>query len=119
MSGERYPLPSHAAAIWLAGDTLMLSFEGTGEARGHTIALPLAKCSIEQSAWGQPLSRQLGWATLLSILRERSRAAYRPSIATKAAPSAYQIEGMLQHIQRFGPDGKPKPATLADLGLED
>jgi hypothetical protein len=119
MSNERYPLPPHAAAIWLAGDTLWLSFEsGVDGARGHSITIPLSKCSIEQSEWGQPLARQLGWHTLLDILRSRARAGYTPAIATSGAPSRYQIEGMLKAM-KYDAKGRPAATTLADLGLEE
>ena len=86
----KYPKPAHAASIWLEGDQLLLDFES------HTVKIPLAKCSIECSSFGNPLARQLGWNSLLGILRDREIAQASPTIAKKGAPVQFDVEQMVK-----------------------
>ncbi len=113
-SPEKYPLPSYAANIWLAGDRIAVQFEGS-----HTIFIDLARCGVECNNSGSTLPTQRGWEVLLSILKDRSRATARPRIAERGAPVQYDIEQMLRAVQHY--DSRGTAATqLEDLGsLED
>jgi hypothetical protein len=80
-----YPLPSHAAYIWFAGDRLMLGLPPTaGHERGHSVSIPLAN-----EEWP---------AVLLSILQERATAV-RP-IGTKSTPVQYDLDNVLRHMRK-------------------
>lgn len=74
---EHYPLPAHAAYVWLKGDTLMLSFPPTaGHDRGHTVAL---------------YADAHGMKVALSILKAR-RDESQLTVGTTAAPTQYQCD---------------------------
>lgn len=91
-----YPLPSYASSIWIAGDFLCLALASGPEGRPHTIRIPLAKCSVEKSAGGGTLGRQMGWQALLEVLKQRQatqRSAVR--LGDRASPVQYDIEAML------------------------
>jgi len=90
---KKYPRPLHACTIWTEGHTLFLDFEG------HAVQIPLDKCSIECGPSGNPLARQLGWNTLLTVLRDRERAAVAPSIGHRGAPVQYDIEAMVKDFK--------------------
>lgn len=93
-----YPLPSYAMQIWLAGDTIHLALPSGPEGKSHVVRIQLAKCSIEQSEWGQPLARQLGWVVLQDILKQRQAAREAPKIGQRSAPVQYDIEAMLRAV---------------------
>lgn len=93
-----YPLPSYAATIWLAGENICIALPSGASQKSHTIRIPVAKCSIETSEWGEPLARQRGWMVLLDILKQRQQLREAP-IGTRAAPVQYDIEEMLRAIQ--------------------
>lgn len=55
---ESYPIPSHAASFWIAGDDLWIAFPPQGpEARGSSIHLP---------------ANEHGLATAIAILKSRT-----------------------------------------------
>lgn len=57
---EPYPLPRHAAYIWIADDTLTLAFPPiTGSDKGHSVSLP---------------ANPAGLSRALAILRDRASA---------------------------------------------
>ena len=121
-SGFRYPPPSNALTLWFDGNSICVGIAPSSpEGRGHTVRLPLAKCSIECSEGGTPLARQLGWRALRDLLTAAYHAgqgAPRAKISEPAAPSLYQIE---QALRASGPKLGSGPAgrtTLADLGLD-
>ena len=87
---QKYPKPVHAASIWIEGDKIFLDFDS------HTVKIPLEKCSIETSSFGNPLARQLGWNSLLRILRDREIAMTAPSIAKRGAPVQHDVELMVK-----------------------
>jgi hypothetical protein len=87
---KKYPRPDHAVSLWTEGDELFVDFDS------HTVRIPLAKCSIECSSFGSPLSRQLGWNTLLTVLRDRERADRKPTIAKEGSPVQYDVEQMIK-----------------------
>ena len=90
---NKYPIPLHAARIWTEGHTLFLDFNG------HAVQIPLDKCSIECGQTGSPLARQLGWSTLLSVLRARETAGHSPSIGRAGAPVQHDIERMVKEFK--------------------
>jgi hypothetical protein len=87
---KKYPRPDHAVAVWTQGDELFVDFDS------HTVRIPLAKCSIECSGFGSPLSRQLGWNTLMTVLREREKADRAPTIANPGSPVQHDVEKMIK-----------------------
>jgi hypothetical protein len=123
MNPERdtYPVPAFAAYVWLAGDRLMVGLPpGAGHERGHTVALPLAKCEVERSIMGAVPARVAGWATLLDLLKQRERAGRIAPIGERSEPTQYQLDAVLANITRFAAKGrKPAATSLNDLGLED
>jgi len=98
MSDARdYPLPAYAMYIWHRGNALVLAGND-----GHTVVIPLDKLAVSSDA------DQRGWAILLDILRDRSRAyaqRSRPRIGTSEAPVRAQIEALLagQRERAYGP----------------
>jgi hypothetical protein len=101
-----YPLPSYAMQIWLAGDTIHLALPSGPDGKSHVVRIPLAKCSIETSEWGQPLARQLGWVVLTDILKQRQQQREAPRIGQRSAPVQYDIEAMLRAVSPKKFDGK-------------
>lgn len=93
-----YPLPSYAMQIWLVGETIHLALPSGPDGKSHIVRIPLAKCSIEQSEWGQPLVRQLGWVVLQDILKSRQQQREAPRIGQRSAPVQYDIEAMLRAV---------------------
>lgn len=93
-----YPLPSYAIQVWLAGDTIHLALPSGPVGKSHIVRIPLAKCSIETSEWGQPLARQLGWVVLQDILKQRQQQREAPRIGQRSAPVQYDIEAMLRAV---------------------
>jgi hypothetical protein len=83
---SEYPLPSYAANIWTVGDRLVLSFPSPVDAPAHCVEFPLT---------------ERGLLLALATIREREKA-YRPAfLATRAAPSKYQIERALAEDKKF------------------
>lgn len=103
-----YPLPSYATTIWLDGKgNLCLALPSGPDSKAHTITIPLAKCSIEQSEGGSTLGRQMGWQALLAILKQRAASQQRPvRLGDRAAPVQYDIDAMLHATSGAGV--KPK-----------
>jgi hypothetical protein len=89
----KYPVPPYALSIWTVGHELFVGFEG------HTVRIPLDKCSIECGPTGNPLARQLGWNTFLSVLRDRERTGHAPSIGRAGSPVQYDIEAMVKEFK--------------------
>ena len=90
---NKYPVPPHAAKVWTEGHQLFLELDG------HAVQIPLDKCSIECGPSGNPLAKQLGWNTLLTVLRDRERAAVAPSIGRAGAPVQYDVERMVKEFK--------------------
>jgi hypothetical protein len=101
-----YPLPFYAMQIWLAGDTIHLALPSGQDGKSHIVRIPLAKCSIETSEWGQPLARQLGWVVLQDILKSRQQQREAPRIGQRSAPVQYDIEAMLRAVSPKKFDGR-------------
>lgn len=93
-----YPLPSYATTIWLDGKgNLCLAVASGPDSKAHTIAIPLAKCSIERTDSGATLGCQMGWQALLAVLKERQASQTRPiRLGDRAAPVQYDIDAMLR-----------------------
>lgn len=110
-----YPLPSYATTIWLAGEHLHLALPSGPDGKAHTIRIPLAKCSIEQTEGGSTLGRQMGWQALLAILKERSALANRPvRLGDRAAPVQYDIDAMVRAVSSTS----TKPKVFNARGTE-
>jgi hypothetical protein len=77
---DSYPLPSYVTQTWVSGDKLFVCFPPTRGDKSHTVQLPATPA---------------GFAILGSLLQERSREGYEPSIGTRAAPVQYDIDKML------------------------
>jgi hypothetical protein len=92
--------------IWLAGDTIHLALPSGSDGKSHIVRIPLTKCSIECSEWGQPLARQLGWVVLQDILKQRQQQREAPKIGQRSAPVQYDIEAMLRAVSPKKFDGK-------------
>lgn len=81
-----YPLPSYAASIWVASDSLMLAFPGQGpEARGHTIRLPLSAGGLQAA---------------IAILKDRAQA-QDLRLSQRGTPSQYEAEAMLTNDAKY------------------
>jgi len=102
---KKYPVPAHSANIWTEGHKLFL------ELGGHAVQISLDKCSIETGPSNAPLARQLGWSTLLSVLRSRETAGHTPSIGQKGSPVQHDIERMVKEY-------KAKKRTTVIGGME-
>jgi|SRR5215475_11998181 len=94
--------------VWTVGRSLFV------ECDGQVLEIPLAKCEIITSTWGQPLARQRGWVIFMDILRSRERASRKVTIGTRACPLQYTIERALvsSTIRR-----RRQNALLKELGL--
>lgn len=92
---DAYPLPAHAAYIWLAGPDLFLGLPPVpGGTKGHQVRLP---------------ANERGLSVALGILQERARAPGKPHhVGTKGAPVQYDLEEVLKRL------GKPSPGARAE-----
>lgn len=113
---ESYPLPSHAAHFWIAGDDLWIAFPGQGpEERGHSIRLPASAG---------------GLAAAVKIMRDRATARDL-KLSNPGTPTQYEIERALAHDAKYAhilgamkqakimdeAERKEAAAELAELGL--
>jgi len=111
-------IPDHAISVWLEGDELKLGLAQPGSRPTAFLTLPLAKCSIEVSEFGQPLARQRGWLILIDLLKERARSG-RKTIGFAANPVQYDVDQMLlamAQTKRVVKNGKAED-ILKELGL--
>lgn len=107
---DRYPPPSYALSIWLAGDAIMLAIPEAG-----TIPISLERlepqCGMITHACGVCGERQVssdtnivqgnrGLAVLLDILRSRM-ASRAPTIGQSAAPVRYDVEQALANDEKY------------------
>lgn len=83
---EPYPLPSHAASFWIAGDDLWIAFPGQGpEERGHSIKLPASAG---------------GLAAAVKIMRDRATAKDL-KLSNRGTPSQYEVERALVNDKKY------------------
>lgn len=83
----KYPLPSHAASIWLADGTIWLGLPSTNsEDRGHSVPIP---------------ATPEGLAQVLRILTARERDAANCRIGEAGSPTRAQIEEVMARRERF------------------
>jgi hypothetical protein len=114
-----YPVPSHAAHIWIAQGALHIGLSPTGpDSRGTTVTIPLDKCGIVPNDSGMaPRSDQMGWQALLATLGARTRrAAATSTIGTPGTPVQYDIERVLKAMGRTT---VPKAARGGKIQLTD
>ena len=94
-----YPLPSYVTQIWLAGDFIHMALPSGPDGKIHVIKVPVGKCSIETSEWGEPLASQRGWMVVLDLLKQRQQERAAPSrLGDRAAPVQYDIDAMLRAV---------------------
>ncbi len=101
-----YPLPAHAASIWIAGDTLFLAFPSTDPGvRGHTTQLKINENTM---------------LTLIHVLRSRARSHHEiERLGTTACPTQYNLDAIMKS---FGGTVKvvgKKRSADNDITLED
>ena len=114
-----YPVPQHAAHIWLANGELHIGLPPTSpDSRGTTVSIPLDKCGIVPNDSGMaPRADQMGWQVLLATLSSRSRRARSQStIGTDSCPVQYDIERVLKAMGRTS---VPKAAKGGKIQLTD
>lgn len=95
---EQYPLPSHAASFWIAGDDLMVAFPGQGrEGRGSTLRFPASAG---------------GLTAAINVLKARAANAQDLRLAARGTPTQYEVERAMV--------GDPKyTAILRAMALDD
>jgi hypothetical protein len=73
----KYPIPSYAVSLWVAGDALHVAFPGTLSEQGHTITLPASAA---------------GMTTAIKIMANRQHAKDLRLRASPATPTQYDVE---------------------------
>lgn len=97
---EKYPVPSYAANIWIAGDKLWLGFPSPEPGvRGHSVPLP---CN------------EKGMAVAVSILREREHTPRTNWLGTKGAPTRWDIEHDKKYNALLNAMNESKKTTEAE-----
>lgn len=80
-----YPIPAHAAYVWLVGDRLFIGLPSQhGDVRSHTVTLPATTA---------------GYMTLTDILRKRD-SDRAPRITAPASPTGHQLNKVLAAMKR-------------------
>lgn len=82
---DKYPLPSYAVSVWVAGDSLMVAFPGTVTEQGHTIKLPASEGGLRAA---------------ISIMKERSRAESL-RIGNAGTPTQWDTDRQMAHWGRM------------------
>lgn len=92
---DRYPPPSYAISVWLAGDAIMLAIPEAG-----TIPIPLERLEPQVNDFGAIVPGNRGLAVLLDLLRSRM-ASRSPTIGQSAAPVRYDVEQALANDEKY------------------
>lgn len=92
---DRYPPPSYAITLWLAGDAIMLAIPEAG-----TIPIPLERLEPQVNDFGAVVPGNRGLAVLLDLLRSRM-ASRAPTIGQPAAPVRYDVEQALANDEKY------------------
>lgn len=94
---ESYPIPSHAASFWIAGDDLWIAFQPhASEACGSSIHLP---------------ANEHGLATAIAILKSR----VKPTrLGERGTPSQYDLETDKKFSAWLRAMDEDKEATAAE-----
>src|SRR6185503_16111600 len=103
---EHYPLPKHAAYIWVIGDQLFLGFPSSIGEKGHSV-----HCKADA----------IGLAWAIELLKERERQG-RNTLRIgerKVEPTQYQLDDILKAIRQRQAEPKLDGSnmSLEDLGL--
>lgn len=100
-----YPLPAHAASIWIAGDILFIAFPSTSPGvRGHTVELRINENTM---------------LTLIHVLRSRARSTELDRMGKPECPTQYNLDKIMAS---FGGTVKvvgTKRSADQDITLED
>lgn len=107
---DHYPLPKHAAYIWIVGDQIHLGFPPTVGTKGHSVQLP---------------ATPLGLGAALDLLKARQKARLDElRIGYKEEPTQYQLDAIIQAMKKGVEYGKPSgpkrdgsDVSLEELGL--
>lgn len=113
-----YPVPAHAAHVWITNGALHLGLPPSGpDSRGTTVVIPLDRCGIVHNESGlAPRADQLGWQALLTTLQARTHQARPHSIGTPGAPVQYDLDRVLKSMGRTS---VPKAAKGGKIELTD
>lgn len=118
---DDYPLPSNAVSVWITAEALMVGVPSSVPGgKGHTLAIPIDKCTFDRSEFGSPVTRQAGWAHLLQLLKAQraASAAKARTLGTPAALSQWQLENALREATKYDSKGREVVVVgLEDLGL--
>lgn len=92
---DRYPPPSYAISVWLAGGAIMLAIPEAG-----TIPIPLDRLQPQVNDFGAVIPGNRGLAVLLDLLRSRM-ASRAPTVGQSAAPVRYDVEQALANDEKY------------------
>lgn len=82
-----YPVPSHAAYIWAAGDQLMIGFPPrNGQEKGHTASVPF---------------NERGIGVLLALMRKRAEPEAKLAVGARAEPCAATLEEATASSEKY------------------
>lgn len=137
----QYPLPAHAASIWLAGDKLNLAFPGSDDhVRGHSVVVQIDISAIANLLTSSRFAPQVrddrnqlmrderatlrGLYAILNALRERANTSAKSATISKpSAPTQYDLDAIMRAVaagavRRIEPRrAAPEDLSLDDLGL--
>lgn len=113
-----YPVPSHAAHVWIANGALHLGLPPAGPgSRGTTVSIPLERCGIVHAEGGMaPRADQLGWQALLTTLQARTHQGRPHTAGTPGAPVQYDLDKVLKSMGRTS---VPRAAGRGKIELTD
>lgn len=78
---DKYPLPSYAVSVWVAGDSLFIAFPGTVSEQGHTIKLPASAGGLQAA---------------INIMKARASASSL-KIGNRGTPTQWDADAVLAH----------------------
>ena len=90
---DKYPLPSYAVSVWVAGDSLFIAFPGTVSEQGHTIKLPASAGGLQAA---------------VNIMKDRA-SAESLRIGNRGTPTQWDTDKTLAHwgkLMKAGADAK-------------
>lgn len=122
----KYPLPSYAANIWLAGSTLWLSMPGHDQYdRNHVVQVPinitLIKNLISDTENIDLETRKTlqGLFVILNTLHERHQVGAADRIGNKSAPTQWDIDQVLKAISSGRVTKIEKKKSINELSFDE